>query len=119
LAEERSNYPRLEDAYASLMMNKLMSASAKQKKSNHDQAKFRKDCLEYYQALEENEAGDKIAYCHLTGWDITDNIKAAHLVPKSLHSEEASYLFGVGHVELSDARNCKSFCHSYSIVAEF
>lgn len=32
-------------------------------------------------------------------------MKAAHIVPKSLQSEELSYLFGAGEVELSDPRN--------------
>lgn len=32
-------------------------------------------------------------------------MKAAHLVPKSLQSDELSYLFGVGEIDLNDPRN--------------
>lgn len=120
LAEEASSYPGLGDAYASLIMSKVMSASAKQKKSNHDQAKFRRYCLEHCQALRKfGPTNVEQAYCYLTGWLPPKLIKAAHLVPKSLQSERASYLFGVGHVELSDPRNCKSLIKSYSKMAEF
>lgn len=45
-------------------------------------------------------------YCHLMGW-IRDRktVKAAHIVSKSLQSEELSCLFEVGEVELADPKN--------------
>lgn len=33
---------------------------------------------------------------------------AAHIVPKSLQSDKASYRFGVDHMDWSDARSCTS-----------
>ena len=32
-------------------------------------------------------------------------MKAAHLVPKSLQSDELAYLFGAGNMDLSDPKN--------------
>ncbi|OJJ48483.1 hypothetical protein ASPZODRAFT_140775 [Penicilliopsis zonata CBS 506.65] len=41
-------------------------------------------------------------------WCLDHNqVKTAHLVPKSLASDEVPYLFGVGEVALTDLRKCK------------
>lgn len=106
LEDELSMYSRLEDAYASIVTDKVMRASGKQKKKAHDQPRFWKDCSSYYNAVRKDEdTGTDYAFCHLSGWAPTKEIKAAHIVPKSLESEEASYLFGVKNVDLSQPRN--------------
>lgn len=95
---------KLEDAYASLIVDKVMSAVAKPKKKMFRQSRFKHDVLEYYQASK--KIGDKKhAWCHLLGWNDADEVKAAHIVAKSLQSEETSYLFGVGEADLSSPRN--------------
>ena len=94
----------LERAYTSVMVAKVMSASAKQKKTKFDQSKFKRDVLSYYNAFC-NLNGMPSAYCHVTGWHDITNVKAAHLVPKSLHSDELEFLFGVRELVLLDPRN--------------
>ncbi|KAK2753650.1 hypothetical protein FQN55_000013 [Onygenales sp. PD_40] len=94
----------IERAYASALVSKVMTATAKQKKQKFDQSKFRKDVLEYYGAARQTGA-QREAYCHLTGWWLADDIKAAHLVPKSLSGDELSFLFGVREAVLSDSKN--------------
>ncbi|KAJ5113262.1 hypothetical protein N7456_001796 [Penicillium angulare] len=44
-------------------------------------------------------------YCHLTGFWDKGLVKAAHLVAKSLSTDEISDLFGVEQIVLSDPRN--------------
>jgi hypothetical protein len=100
----------LERAYTDTIVPRVMGASAKQKKSNFHHSGFREDALKYYNAVDK-EGGNKIAYCHLTGWWNADMVKVAHLVPKSLSGEEVSYLFGVGEIVLSDPRNSKDLNH--------
>ncbi|KAK2762298.1 hypothetical protein FQN54_001308 [Arachnomyces sp. PD_36] len=74
---------------ASEMCARVMSATAKQKKQNFDQAKFKREVSQYLGAAE----------------NITTDIKAAHIVPKLLNGDELSFLFGVGKLVLSDRRN--------------
>lgn len=40
-------------------------------------------------------------------------MKATHIVPKSLESEELSYLFGAGEMNLSEPRNGMLFVSSF------
>ncbi|KAK2812582.1 hypothetical protein FQN50_001226 [Emmonsiellopsis sp. PD_5] len=96
----------IERAYVSALVSKVMTATAKQKKRKFDQSKFRKDVLEYYGAARQAKAeAEREAYCHLTGWWLADDIKAAHLVPESLSGDELSFLFGVREAVLSDCKN--------------
>jgi hypothetical protein len=60
----------LERAYTSTIVPRLprvMSATAKQKKRNFDQSKFKSNVLEFYSA-HKIDGGMKFAYCPLTGW---------------------------------------------------
>lgn len=97
---------KLEDAYASLIVDKVMSTTAKQKMKK---SKFKREVLEYYHASKMIN-NKKHAWCHLLGWHDAEFIKAAHIVPKSLQSEEVSYLFGVGEAILSSPRNGMLTC---------
>lgn len=97
----------LERAYTSTIVSRVMSATAKQKKRSFDQSAFKKDVLAYYGAGK-IEGNYRLAFCHVVGaWFAHDDVKAAHLVPKSLSGAELSYLFGVGELILSDKRNGK------------
>jgi chromosome segregation ATPase len=99
----------IKEAYSSLIVNKVMSAS-RHSERNFDQKAFRNKVCEYYKAIQTID-GPKTRtrkWCHVLGrWLEGSTVKAAHLVPKSLMSEELSYLFGVGEALLSDPRNGK------------
>ncbi|KAI9789413.1 MAG: hypothetical protein M1816_006073 [Peltula sp. TS41687] len=94
----------LQNAYIETMTARVKSATAAQSKSHFDQDRFRKDVEKHYDAVR-YQGGQKEAWCCLTGWTESSDTKAAHIVPKSLQSQELSYLFGVGEAVLSDARN--------------
>ncbi|KAI9369358.1 hypothetical protein BJX61DRAFT_536488 [Aspergillus egyptiacus] len=95
----------LERAYASTMVARVMAASAKQKKAKaFDQTQFRKDVVQYYNARDPD--GETSTWCHVLGMFLPSaEVKAAHLVPKSLSGDEISFLFGAGEAVLSDCRN--------------
>lgn len=103
LAEELPYYDDVATAYAKILNEKTMAASAKPEKwKKFDRKQFRRDILEFYGAERNN--GSEV-YCHVLGWRISEQVKAAHLVPRSLQGEELSYLFGVGEMVVSDKRN--------------
>ena len=104
MQEDEGLQDKLENAYAETMMTRVMLATVTQPKSKFDVKQFRKDVEKYYDAVQLSE-GTKEAWCCLTGWNMSDDTKAAYLVPKSLQSGELSYLFGVGDALLSDPRN--------------
>jgi hypothetical protein len=79
----------LERAYTNTIVPRVMAALAKQRKGSFRQSNFKKAVLNFYNASDNDSA-----YCHLTGWWQSSDVKAAHLVPKSLTSEEVSCLFG-------------------------
>ncbi|MCJ1405117.1 hypothetical protein MMC11_008343 [Xylographa trunciseda] len=106
LEEYAPFYGRLEDAYVNLIKNKVMGATAKRKQETYDQSRFKKAVVEFYGAARASRNNGIDQYwCHVTGWHLLDLVKAAHIVPKSLESDELSYLFGAGAVMLSDANN--------------
>jgi hypothetical protein len=99
-------YSTIEDAYSSVLMTKIMSASSKQRKGKpFDQSAFSKAVLSFYGAKRHATGGHVEKFCHLTGWQPWNHVKCAHLVPKSLESDELAYLFGVRETVLSDPRN--------------
>ena len=115
---EKTRNSIIEDAYESLLVQKIEAASAKQeRKKAFNQSKFRDCVMKYYESTKV-EDDQKLAFCHLTGWwpddsPKTKQVKAAHLVAKSLSGDDLSYLFGVNDALLYDARNSKSIlCHS-------
>ena len=111
LAEEAPHRLTFEEAYSSVITSKVMNAYAEQKENISDRMNFEENALSYYDATKsivDKETGTarRKSYCHLTGWHKEKLVKAAHIVPKSLESDEIAYLFGVHQVVLSDPRNC-------------
>lgn len=99
-------YSTIEGAYSSVLMSKIMSASSKQRKGKKfDQGTYPKAVLSFYSAVRHTDSGLVEKYCHLTGWQPEKQVNCAHLVPKSLESEELAYLFGVRETVLSEPRN--------------
>lgn len=47
----------------------------------------------------------KLAFCHVLGWLPSKEVRAAHLVPKSLDEISVAHLFGAGAVTIDDPRN--------------
>ena len=107
LEENIPLHARLEDAYANIIVNKLTAASAKHKRKSCSRAIFKRDMIFFYGAERDslNDGEIDLVWCHLTGWQAFSSVKTAHTVPKSLESNELSYLFGAGEVMLSDANN--------------
>jgi len=104
--EALPQYSTIEDAYSSVLMAKIMSASGKQRKGKKfDQSAYSKAVLSFYGAVRHKDSGLVDKYCHLTGWQSGKQVKCAHLVPKSLESDELAYLFGVRETVLSEPRN--------------
>jgi hypothetical protein len=99
-------YSTLEGAYSSILMTKIMSASAKQRKGKpFNQSAYTKEVLLFYGSERRTSSGLIERYCHLTGWHSEKEVKCAHLVPKSLESDELAYLFGVREAVLLEPRN--------------
>ena len=99
-------YSTIEGAYSSVLMAKIMPASGKQRKGKKfDQSAYSKAVLSFYGAIRRTDSGLVEKYCHLTGWQPEKHVKCAHLVPKSLESDELAYLFGVRETVLSEPRN--------------
>jgi hypothetical protein len=108
LNESLPRHATVEDAYAALIVNKVMSAGI-QNSRNFKQTRFADGVCEYYNAVQRSKDGRTMKWCHiLADWLPADCIKVAHLVPKLLESEELSYFFGVGEVVLSAPNNGKS-----------
>jgi hypothetical protein len=68
----------LERAYTNTIVPRVMAASGKQRKGSFKQSNFRKAVLNFY-----NAADNDSAYCHLTGWWQSKDVRAAHLVPQN------------------------------------
>ncbi|KFY68859.1 hypothetical protein V496_00742 [Pseudogymnoascus sp. VKM F-4515 (FW-2607)] len=99
-------YETVGDAYAEVMITRIMAATGNKKKDKpFDQKAFARAVLAYYGAKREDVPGTIEKYCHLTGWSGEKLVKCAHIVPKSLESDELSYLFGAREAVLSDPRN--------------
>ncbi|WEW59460.1 hypothetical protein PRK78_004934 [Emydomyces testavorans] len=105
LEDELPRHETISQAYLTTIVDKTMSACAKQKKVRFRQTEFKK-CVTSYLAASKIEGGDEYIWCHVQGdWQPAKTTKTAHIVPKSLTSDELSYFFGVGEVILSDRRN--------------
>ncbi|KAL9106771.1 MAG: hypothetical protein Q9187_008520 [Circinaria calcarea] len=108
LEDEKPSHSKPEDAYACVIASKGMAPFGKQKKYKSNQSWFKSNAVQYYNAskvVDADEDPQTLLYCHLSGWHPEKYVTAAHIVPKSLQSEESSYLFGVGEAVLSDPRN--------------
>jgi hypothetical protein len=107
LTEDLQEHPKradIEQAYVDLMVSKVLLSTAKQSKRNFDQSGFKKAVLAYY-GIGKKEIDGKMGHCAVLGWLASDQIKAAHIVPKALEGSSLSYLYGVGEAVLSDPRN--------------
>ncbi|CAI7595202.1 unnamed protein product [Penicillium discolor] len=94
----------LEHAYRDAIISCVLGASAKQKSPKFDQSAFKKGVYTYYGVNEHCHPG--FGWCHVLGTVLPQKqIKAAHLVPKSMTSKEVSHLFGVSDGVLDDPRN--------------
>lgn len=84
-------------------------SNSERNRKNHAQQDFRKGVEDYYHVAKEIQEQTKVVrevYCCVSkGWYEPSSMKAAHIVPKILQSDELSYLFGVGEMNLSDPRN--------------
>ncbi|KAJ5172130.1 hypothetical protein N7492_004723 [Penicillium capsulatum] len=97
----------LERAYRDTIIPRVMNASAKQRAKPFDQRRFKKEVNRYY-GLKEHCA-KHMSWCQVLGLKIPKpNVKAAHIVPKSLIANEVAHIFGAGEVVLSDPRNALS-----------
>lgn len=97
-------YSRLGDVYVSVIADKVMAATAKHKKKA-----FKTAVEERCSAAMTTEDGEKKTWCHVFGdFFPRADVKVVHLIPKSLMSEELSYMLGVGEETLSGPRNGKT-----------
>lgn len=90
----------LKRAYQTVMVERIMLASAKQSRREFSQSDFRKDVLAYYCPA----ACDGVAWCHILG-RAHHKVKAAHIVPKILTGDEIAHLFGDEESVFVDRRN--------------
>ena len=97
----------LEHAYRDAIISRVLGASAKQKGPKIDQPAFKKGVYAYYGVNEHCRPG--FGWCHVLGTVLPQkNIKAAHLIPKSMTSKEVSHLFGVNDGVFGDPRNSEN-----------
>ena len=107
----------MERAYSSTIVGRVMAA-CKQGPGNFNQSKFRKEVLRFYNANSDPSHTRRV-WCHLTGWATSKNVKAAHLVPRSLRGDELQYLFGDGRVILKDPKNGKFVLSCNAVILQF
>jgi hypothetical protein len=114
LEEMTPNFSDFDDAYASLLCQKVEAARSKAPPGpSFNQSKFRTTVMSFYGAERDAPDGGKQGYCVVTGWHnhvmrkgtLRPQTKASHIVPKSLRGPDLSYLFGVGETLLQDPRN--------------
>lgn len=107
--EEFSVQNTFEQPYANAMLNRVKLPrqlnSKERSLKRHTQENFKHELAKYYEA-ETTIESTKFCYCAATQrWWKSELVKAVHIVPKSLESEELSYLFGAGEMGLSEPRN--------------
>ncbi|CEJ59617.1 hypothetical protein PMG11_08234 [Penicillium brasilianum] len=96
----------LERAYTSSILERVMAARAKhQKDKSFNPRKFKKAVNDYYGIHPDNGIDPGAGFCHILGVFNAEDIKAAHIVPKSLNGDEMAHLFGVEELVAEDPRN--------------
>jgi hypothetical protein len=95
--EENNIHRSFEHAYARVMINRVkipQQLSSKERNiKKHIQEDFKRDLINFFD-VEETQEGQKFLYCWITKrWWKSEEVKAAHIVPKVLESEELSLLF--------------------------
>ncbi|KAJ5980278.1 hypothetical protein N7481_007576 [Penicillium waksmanii] len=94
----------LERAYRDAIMERVMSAVARQAKSKFDHGKFKRRVNRYY-GFKQPAFPKSFSWCHVLGFPTPASIaKVAHIVPKSLSSEEIAHIFGQEDDVITDAR---------------
>lgn len=91
-AQEEPSVDFYQRAYTSIMIPRIMGATAKQRKGKFNQGDFKKAIVDYYSAVDKPK---ERSYCHLMGWLDMSAVKCAHLVPKLLSGPELAFIFGV------------------------
>ncbi|EFE42107.1 hypothetical protein TRV_03148 [Trichophyton verrucosum HKI 0517] len=102
------HYKELESAYVDAMVARIASASGNQTKTKFKANSFRQAVEDFYEASKIEETDfmpRKLAFCHVIGWLPSNEVRAAHLVPKSLDEMSVAHLFGAGEVTIDDPRN--------------
>jgi glycyl-tRNA synthetase beta subunit len=98
----------LERAYTSSILERVMATRAKQQKDKiFKPRKFKKAVNDYYGINPDNGIDPGAGFCHVLGVFNAEDIKAAHIVPKSLNGDEIAHLFGVEELVPEDPRNGK------------
>ncbi|KAJ5364218.1 uncharacterized protein N7496_009931 [Penicillium cataractarum] len=100
----------LERAYSSSLTERVMAARAKQpgRQQPFSARNFKKAVNDYYGINAKNGIESEAGYCHVLGKFDAKDIKAAHVVPKSLSTDEIAPLFGVRQLVAKDPRNAVS-----------
>jgi hypothetical protein len=81
----------LERAYRDTIIARVMRADGKQRALDFNQKKFKDQVNEYYNV---STVPNK-TFCHVLGLYVNKkDVKAAHIVPKSMDREELGHLFG-------------------------
>lgn len=81
----------LERAYRDTIVTRVMRADGKQQALDFNQKKFKDQVNKYYNV---STVPNK-TYCHVLGLYVNKkDVKAAHIVPKSMDREELGHLFG-------------------------
>jgi hypothetical protein len=101
----------LAEAFLGAVSSKVMVATGQQKKSYFPQEEFCKGVCNYYDAkrsLEDDFSQEvKQKWCHVLGWQNAEDVRCAHIVPKSLESHELARFFGAEQTTLMEPRNGK------------
>ncbi|OAL64540.1 hypothetical protein A7C99_3974 [Trichophyton rubrum] len=87
---------------------RIASASGNQTNTKFKANSFRQGVEDFYEASKIEETDfmpRKLAFCHVLGWLPSKEVRAAHLVPKSLDEISVAHLFGAGAVTIDDPRN--------------
>ena len=93
----KPNQTQVEDAYAASMMECVLTGQARMPKDKLNNQEFRKAIEKYYGAKVIMDGIPK-THCSLVGWCDSSDVKASHIVPRILNSEELAHLYGVGEV---------------------
>lgn len=78
-------------------MERVLTGQAKMPEDKLNSQEFRKAIAKYYGAKGIMEDIPK-SHCSLVVWCDSNDVKASHIVPRILKSEELAHLYGVGEV---------------------
>lgn len=99
----KPNRTLVEDAYAASIMERVLTGQEKMPNKNlttRNSAKRLKSTI---------MDGIPKAHCSFVAWCDSNEVKATHIVPRILKSEELAHLYGVGEVALECPKNGMEF----------